>query len=136
MDTQEEDKFKEEAFQVRDRRSRLSEEPASTLDPQSPPTQPDPVRNVTPDTTTEAAPRDEGPVTFASFTLSMATSVLGLLQEGSGPSRTQARQIIDALGLLQEKTKGNLTQDEETLLSQALFSLRMQFVELQKKRPL
>jgi hypothetical protein len=77
-------------------------------------------------------PQDSGPVTFASFILSMATSALSLLQDGS--SLAHAQQIIDTLGLLQEKTKGNLTGDEEGLLSQVLYSLRMHFVEVQKKQ--
>jgi hypothetical protein len=43
-----------------------------------------------------------------------------------------ARTDIDLLGLLQEKTKGNLTGDEERLLSQALTDLRMRYVEVTK----
>ena len=44
-----------------------------------------------------------------------------------------ARQTIDLLGVLQEKTKGNLTGDEERLLGQILFDLRMRFVEHEKR---
>jgi hypothetical protein len=44
-----------------------------------------------------------------------------------------AKQNIDLLGLLEEKTKGNLTGDEERLLHQVLFDLRMRYVELTKK---
>ena len=44
-----------------------------------------------------------------------------------------ARQTIDLLGLLEEKTKGNLTGDEERLLTHVLFDLRMRFVELSKE---
>jgi hypothetical protein len=43
-----------------------------------------------------------------------------------------ARQTIDLLSLLQEKTKGNLTSEEESHLSQTLFALRMTFVDLEK----
>lgn len=43
-----------------------------------------------------------------------------------------ARQDIELLGLLQEKTKGNLNGDEERLIDQALFDLRMRFVEVSK----
>ncbi len=43
-----------------------------------------------------------------------------------------ARQDIDLLGLLQEKTKGNLTGDEERLLEQALCDLRMRYVEVSR----
>src|SRR5207253_5670799 len=40
-----------------------------------------------------------------------------------------ARQTIDTLGILNEKTKGNLTPAEQTLLQQTLFELRMAFLE-------
>jgi hypothetical protein len=41
-----------------------------------------------------------------------------------------ARQSIDMLGVLQEKTKGNLTQEETRLLESALFEIRMAFLEI------
>jgi hypothetical protein len=41
----------------------------------------------------------------------------------------QARFLIDTLGILKEKTKGNLTADEEKLIEEGLFNLRMMYVE-------
>lgn len=41
-----------------------------------------------------------------------------------------ARQTIDTLGILKDKTKGNLTKTEESLLQNALFELRMAFLEI------
>ncbi|HTZ90558.1 MAG TPA: DUF1844 domain-containing protein [Alloacidobacterium sp.] len=41
-----------------------------------------------------------------------------------------ARQSIDMLAILQEKTKGNLTEKEQRLLQNGLFDLRMMFVEI------
>lgn len=41
-----------------------------------------------------------------------------------------ARQSIDMLGVLQEKTKGNLSEKEERLLQNALFESRMMFLEI------
>lgn len=41
-----------------------------------------------------------------------------------------ARQSIDMLGVLQEKTKGNLTEKEQRLLQNALFEVRMMFLEV------
>jgi hypothetical protein len=41
-----------------------------------------------------------------------------------------ARQSIDMLGVLEEKTKGNLTEQEKRLLQSALFDLRMSFLEI------
>ena len=44
----------------------------------------------------------------------------------------QARFMIDTLGIVKEKTKGNLNAEEEKLLEEALFSLRMLYVEADK----
>ncbi len=46
-----------------------------------------------------------------------------------------ARQDIDLLGILQEKTKGNLTGEEERLLEHALYDLRMRYLEVAKEAP-
>ena len=42
----------------------------------------------------------------------------------------QAKEIIDILSLLETKTKGNLTADEQSVLTDMLYALRMKFVEL------
>ena len=44
-----------------------------------------------------------------------------------------AKQTIDILGILHEKTKGNLTKDEEQLMDHLLHDLRMKYVEESKK---
>lgn len=49
-------------------------------------------------------------------------------------SPDQARFLIDTLGIIQEKTKGNLTIEEQTLLDEALFNLRMVYVDAQEKK--
>jgi uncharacterized protein YjaG (DUF416 family) len=46
---------------------------------------------------------------------------------------TQARFLIDTLGILKEKTKGNLTADETNLLENLLYELRMQYISKNKK---
>ena len=46
---------------------------------------------------------------------------------GSGADLPMARQTIDMLALLEDKTRGNLTGEEERLLSQVLFDLRMRY---------
>ena len=76
---------------------------------------------------------------FATFVLSLSHSALMHLGEVPDPetNKTQvdlalAKQNVDILGLLEEKTKGNLTGDEERLLAQVLFDLRMRFVERSK----
>lgn len=47
----------------------------------------------------------------------------------STPDPEQARYLIDVLGLLQEKTRGNLTPEEAALLDGLLYELRMKYVE-------
>jgi len=47
-------------------------------------------------------------------------------------SYDQARFLIDTLGTIQEKTKGNLTIDEDKVLEEYLFNLRMMYVEAKK----
>ncbi|CAG0955866.1 hypothetical protein GPROT1_00442 [Gammaproteobacteria bacterium] len=44
-----------------------------------------------------------------------------------------AKVYIDMLGVLEEKTKGNLTTDESTLLTRAVSELRMEFVEISRE---
>lgn len=43
-----------------------------------------------------------------------------------------AKETIDLLGVLEEKTRGNLHPDEERFLSRVLFELRMNYVEESK----
>ncbi len=76
---------------------------------------------------------------FSTFVLSLIHSALLHLGDAPHPdghqserSLTLARQTIDLLGVLQEKTKGNLTGEEERLLDQALLDLRLRFVEVSK----
>ncbi|OGP53207.1 MAG: hypothetical protein A2Y65_01110 [Deltaproteobacteria bacterium RBG_13_52_11] len=75
-------------------------------------------------------------VTFSTFVYSLSTSALVHLGEIPEPITEKmdkdlplAKQTIDILGILQEKTKGNLTQDEENLLNSFLYDLRMRYVK-------
>jgi hypothetical protein len=79
-------------------------------------------------------------IDFATFLLSLSHSALLHLGDVPNPDTQRAevnlplaRQTIDLLGLLEDKTKGNLTGDEERLLGQMLYDLRMRFVERQKQ---
>ena len=76
---------------------------------------------------------------FTTFIASLSHSALMHLGEAppleGHPAETNlplARQTIDLLGLLEDKTKGNLTGAEERLLGQVLYDLRMRFVEVSK----
>ena len=78
-------------------------------------------------------------IDFTTFVVSLSHSAL--MQLGDAPpleghpselDLPLARQTIDLLGVLEEKTKGNLTGEEERLLSHTLFDLRTRFVEVSK----
>jgi hypothetical protein len=93
--------------------------------------------------TSQTSPANESDtlpqIDFATFIMSLSHSVLVHLGDEPDPETnavqanlTLAKQNIDLLGLLEEKTKGNLTGAEERLLAQVLFDLRMRFVERSK----
>jgi hypothetical protein len=77
------------------------------------------------------------PASFALLVLSLRTQVemqLGLLHFGEEkdqpePDFEAARHAIDLLGILQEKTKGNLTLEEQRLLENSLTELRFRYVQ-------
>ncbi len=75
-------------------------------------------------------------VTFAGFMLGLSTQALMMLGEiadphgeESGLNLPAAQQLIDIIGMLQEKTRGNLDKDEQALVQGILFELRMKYVE-------
>jgi hypothetical protein len=79
------------------------------------------------------------PMDFSTLVLSLANSALfqlGLVKlPGAGEPKKDlsgAKQTIDILGLLEEKTRGNLTEPEKKILAETLFQLRMAFVEVSK----
>jgi hypothetical protein len=73
---------------------------------------------------------------FATFLLSLSHSVRMHLGDAPQPDGAVerdlilARQSLDILELLQEKTRGNLTGAEERLLEQSLHELRLRFAEV------
>lgn len=77
-----------------------------------------------------------GPVGFEHLVQSMYMTAMMALGAGTQPGEKPridlmgARQTIDLLGVLSEKTKGNLTENEHRLLDSALFELRMMFLEI------
>lgn len=120
---------KEEGFVVRDRRGGSgSEKPAP------PPPSPVPDKG-------ETSPEGSGmPVTFSSFVISLGTSSLMLMGEKLDPQQPtmpvnlpQAKEIIDLLSVLEDKTKGNLTAEEQGVLRDMLYALRMKYVSLTSK---
>lgn len=78
-------------------------------------------------------------IDFTTFVLSLASSVQVHLGLVPNPATSKAeknlemgKQTIDLLGLLEEKTKGNLTEDENRILSHVLHDLRLQYLEAKK----
>jgi hypothetical protein len=76
-------------------------------------------------------------IDFATFVLSLSHSALVHLGDAPDPSGgpakrdvAMAKQTIDLLAVLQEKTEGNLSGEEERLLDQVLYDLRMRYVEV------
>ncbi|HWX56053.1 MAG TPA: DUF1844 domain-containing protein [Verrucomicrobiae bacterium] len=67
-----------------------------------------------------------------SFYMTALMQMGAVRQEGEQPrvDIIGARQTIDSISLLQEKTKGNLTDKEQTLLQNVLFELRMAWIEI------
>jgi len=80
--------------------------------------------------------RELPPASFETLVQSIATQVayyLGELAPSGGEptvSLDMARHHIDTLAVLEAKTKGNLTADEQRLLDTTLYELRMRFVSL------
>jgi hypothetical protein len=78
------------------------------------------------------------PVDFIGLVLSLGNTALfqlGLVQGPEGKvdkDLAGARQTIDIIALLEEKTKGNLTDQEQKIITETLFQLRMAFVEASK----
>jgi hypothetical protein len=79
-------------------------------------------------------------VTFSSFILSLSSSALFHFGEIPDPVTNKkeknlpmAKQTIDILGILREKTTGNLLKEEDSLFENLLYDLRMRYIEETKK---
>lgn len=83
-----------------------------------------------------SAPQAGNKIDLTTFFLSIASAAymgLGLgPQEKSETNLELARQNIDLLELMQAKTKGNRSAEEDRLIDQLLFELRLRFVEKTK----
>jgi hypothetical protein len=78
-------------------------------------------------------------VTFSAFVMSLNTSILYHLGEIKDPEtgKTEvnydlARHAIDTLVMLQQKTKGNLSRDEEEMLKNIVYDIKLRFVRAMK----
>ncbi len=75
-------------------------------------------------------------INFATFIFSLNSSALvhlGVIEDPATGQKKKslplAKQTIDILGILGEKTSGNLTEDEENLLKHILHELRLMYVK-------
>lgn len=122
-------------FEIRDRRGRGSEGEA-------------PGGPGGPAATSASGPSDRPasetapPVTFSSLVFSLGTSALMFMGEQIDPAQpqmpvnlAQAKEIVEILSMLAEKTKGNLTSEEQGVLEDMLYALRMKYVSLASGKP-
>lgn len=82
------------------------------------------------------SPQGGGEISFSTFVLGLASTALIHLGETADPETGKAsfdalmaRQTLGLLDMLQTKTKGNLTAEEEKLFSSLLADLRLRFVK-------
>ncbi|MBI4458529.1 MAG: DUF1844 domain-containing protein [Acidobacteria bacterium] len=135
-------------FKVIDRRSFTSEgerrpdapvaPPKAEAPPFEPPKNAREPKEETPLPHTE--PEPQGSVYFEQLVMSLATTAmyqLGLAvrpgEVAPPPDLMAAQETIELLNVLQQKTRGNLTKEEERLLTNSLYELRMVFVELSQR---
>ncbi len=75
---------------------------------------------------------------FSTFVLSLASSAmvnLGIVDgqpTSTGVDLVAAKQLIDILGVLETKTRGNLSEPEDKLLKSLLYDLRVQYCDANK----
>lgn len=90
-----------------------------------------------------SATGQEPEIDFVTFVMSLAASALlhmGEHEEGT-PAELRdapidlamAKQTIDIIGMLREKTRGNLTTDEDRLVETALYDLRLKYLQHSKQ---
>jgi len=79
-------------------------------------------------------------LTFAAFVWSLSEQALAALGEIPDPATGKvthdlimAQQMIDIIIMLRDKTRGNLDQDEQTLVQEILSTLQMKYVELARQ---
>jgi hypothetical protein len=80
-------------------------------------------------------------IDFGTFLLSLSTNALVHMGESADPNvmgdipidLVLAKQTIDIIGMLKEKTKNNLTPQEDNLINHLLYDLRLRYVQKTKE---
>jgi len=108
--------------------------------PEGDPKAPEPAKDAAPAPQVEVEPPPPAAedIDFTTFLISLAANAMTHLGEGPEgeapkPNLPLARQTIDIIALLQQKTRGNLSGEEERLLESILYDLRMRFVAATRK---
>ena len=126
------------AFVIRDRRGRGDDKEAVSPSPAPTPAAASSRSAPHDDATPKTTPSHESsmPVTFSGFIFSLSTSAMMLMGEQLDPQQgqmpvnlAQAKEIIDILSMLEGKTRGNLATDEQAVLTDMLYALRMKYVD-------
>ncbi len=124
-----------EGFEIKDRRfSSKNEDEKQKIFEEQKLGQEKPV--VKEQTSTQQSSSEEAlQVNFSALIFSLGTQALIQLGEIEDPATKKkdknillAKQTIDLLSILKDKTKGNLTKEEDSMLSSLLYDLRMRFV--------
>ena len=145
----EEEQGQGQGFRVTDRRrfSAESGEPRSAQTEESAEDtrqEPVPPQAETQETSAQGRPHevasDQIDITFSSFILGLSTQALislgeipAALGQAAQTDLTAARQMIDVLAMLQQKTSGNLDAGEGQMLENVLYDLRMRYVKLKRE---
>jgi hypothetical protein len=136
----------EKGFKITDRR--IFSEGKEEGDKEAAGEEKEPTREETPPEASPAEPETQKPsgepegdpevppIDFSAFVLSLSSSVLVHLGEVPDPitqekvkDPTTAKQTIDVLAILEEKTRGNLTDSEKNLLENLLADLRLRYLK-------
>jgi hypothetical protein len=129
----------EKGFIIKDRRAFSGENMESTeTSERNQPSEDREEMQTSDDTTPTEEPIEESQlpeINFATFIFSLNSSVLvhlGMIEDPATHKKMKnlplAKQTIDILGMLEEKTQGNLSTDEENLLKNILHDLRLMYV--------
>ena len=136
----------DKGFVIKDRRIFATDDEDSRKEDPEEKASPEPESEAGPEPGPETKSREEEDwippipeITFATFVFSLSSSVLLHLGEMPDPTTNEtevnlplAKQTIDILAMLSNKTTGNLDEEEDNLLKNLLYELRMKYVALSK----
>lgn len=143
MASEEEKQSEAKGFTVQDRRRFSPEtgEARSDAPEQAPVAEPATGASQSGETASESNQEALPEINFSAFIISLSTQALMHLGEIASPISGKvesdvpvAKQMIDILAMLKDKTRGNLNASEDRLMEDILFDLRMKYVEAVKKR--